>query len=46
MIGLEEVSTTCGSGWVSYTDQKSLAILHADHWPTRYRRWYWPLPSM
>ena len=34
-----KVSTTCGSGWVGYTDPKSLAVLHTDHRATRYRRW-------
>jgi len=28
---LEEVSTTRGSGWLSHSQSKSIAILHADH---------------
>jgi len=32
---LEEVSTTCGSGWV-----RTHLDLYATQQPTRYRRWY------
>src|ERR1051325_9558799 len=30
------------AGGVGFTDSKSFAISHADHRPTRYRRWYRP----
>jgi len=38
---LEEVSTTCSSGWVNDRYAKLLLILTPDVWPT-YRRCYWP----
>jgi len=36
---MEGVSTTRGSGWV-----RSFLVPHHCA-PTRYRGWYWPLPS-
>jgi len=53
---LEEVSTTRGSGWVRSYVAARISSLHQrcerEHRllegcaPTRYRGWYWPLPTM